>query len=291
MPTKTILMCPPTHFEVSYEINAWMHTDNPVDASLAASQWHALHETYIDLGYEVELIEPVPGLPDMVFTANGGLVIDGKVALPRFLHPQRQPETPEFEAWLTEQGFETMMPAHDFEGEGDCLCANGTIFGGYGFRSDQRAHRELEEFFGRPVVSLRLVDPRFYHLDTAMCPLTDDVLMYYRGAFDEAGRDALRSHFSVVIEADEADAAGFGLNAVSDGETVVLSSAARGLAAALPGYGFRAMGLDMSEFRKSGGAVKCCSLDLHGSVPSRTAAPSQGRRADRRPTGIIAGTR
>ena len=198
----------------------------------------------------------------MVFTANGGLVIDGRAALPRFRHPERQGETEHFARWFQARGYETFLPEHDFEGEGDCLYAGGALFAGSGYRTDPRSHAELAEFFERPVVSLHQVDPRFYHLDVAMCPLTDDTLMYYPGAFDEQSRRALRERFGRVIEASEVDAAGFGLNAISDGENVVLSASATGLIDALREHGFNPIGMDMSEFRKSGGAVKCCTLEL-----------------------------
>jgi N-dimethylarginine dimethylaminohydrolase len=259
---KTILMCRPTHFEVTYEINAWMHKDDPVDPQLAMAQWQGLRDIYASLDYRVRLIEPVAGLPDMVFTANGALVIDHKVMLPRFKHPERQNETRRFEAWFSGHGYDTCMPRNEFEGEGDCLYAGGTIFAGYGFRSSRQSHPELESFFDRPVVSLRLTDPRFYHLDTAMCPLTDDTLMYYAPAFDAESRGALQRHFRYLIEASEADAAGFGLNAVSDGQRVVLSAAAVGLIERLTEHGLEPIGVSMTEFRKSGGAVKCCTLEL-----------------------------
>jgi N-dimethylarginine dimethylaminohydrolase len=260
---KRLLMCPPDHFDVVYEINHWMHKHDAVDVALARTQWQALHDVYRDLGYDVESIEGVPGLPDMVFTANGGLVIDGKAALPRFRHPERQGETERFDAWFRAQGFETFLPEHDFEGEGDCLYAGGVLFAGSGYRTDPRSHAELAEFFDCPVVSLRQIDPRFYHLDVAMCPVTDDTLMYYPGAFDEPSRRALCAHFPRLLEASERDAVAFGLNAISDGENVVLSSLATGLVAELRRQGLHTIGLDMSEFRKSGGAVKCCTLELH----------------------------
>jgi N-dimethylarginine dimethylaminohydrolase len=259
---KTILMCRPTHFEVAYEINPWMRCDDPVDPRRAAAQWDRLRELYESLGYEVRLIDPAPGLPDMVFTANGGLAIDGKVALPRFKHPERQGETAVFQSWFRSQGFETFTPRHTFEGEGDALYAAGTIFAGYGFRSSEESHSELHRFFGKPVVSLRLTDPRFYHLDTAVCPLSDETVIYYPPAFDDDGRRALKRSFAHVIEASEEDAAAFGLNAVSDGERVVLSAGAAGLIETLEERRFQPFGVEMTEFRKSGGAVKCCSLEL-----------------------------
>jgi arginine dihydrolase len=259
---KTILMCAPTHFVVSYEINAWMHVEDPVDQPRATAQWRNLRDTYASLGYRIELIEPVAGLPDMVFTANGGLLADGKVALPRFTHPERQPETERFEAWFRARGYETFLPRNEFEGEGDCLYAAGTLFAGFGYRSSRDSHAELASFFGKPVVSLRLVDPRFYHLDTALCVLTDETAMYYPAAFDAEGRRALRGAFPCLIEASEGDATAFGLNAVSDGHRVVLSVAAVQLMETLQQHGFEPIGVDMAEFRKSGGAVKCCSLEL-----------------------------
>lgn len=263
MSKKSVLMCPPTYFEVSYEINDWMHVDNPVDVDLAKRQWQAVYDTYLKLGYDVKLMEPVRGLPDLVFTANGGLVINGKVMLPRFKYPERQPETAHDQHWFAANGFkDILMPDADFEGEGDCLYAGNTIFSGYGFRSDFEIHTELHDFFGKEVVSLKLVDPRFYHLDTAFCPLNDKTVMYYPGAFDKAGRHAIEMHFPHRIEASEKDAAGFGLNAVSDGQNVVVSAAATGIHEQLKAKGFNPIGMDMTEFRKSGGAVKCCTLEL-----------------------------
>jgi N-dimethylarginine dimethylaminohydrolase len=267
---KNLLMCSPEHFDVVYEINHWMDVGDAVDTARAREQWRRLHDLYVELGYEIELIDGVAGLPDMVFTANGGLVIDGKVALPRFRHPERQGETEHFGAWFQAQGYETFLPEHDFEGEGDCLFAGGVVFAGSGYRTDPRSHAELAAFFELPVVSLHQVDPRFYHLDVAMCPLTDDTLMYYPGAFDEQSRGALRERFARVIEASEADAAGFGLNAISDGENVVLSASALGLIESLREHGFNPIGMDMSEFRKSGGSVKCCTLELRD-APSDSA--------------------
>jgi N-dimethylarginine dimethylaminohydrolase len=263
---KRLLMCPPTFFEVAYEINAWMHVDNPVDVELAKRQWQAVYDTYNQLGYKVELIEPVRGLPDMVFTANGALVIDGKVFSTHFgEHAQeRQPETARFEEWFRSHGFSDIyQPEHPSEGEGDILYGADTIFAGFGQnRSSVDSHVELAEFFGKDVVSMHLVDPRFYHLDTAMAPLNFDTVMYYPGAFDEASRQQLERRFPHRIIASESDAAGFGLNAVSDGHNVVMSAAATELMNDLQRRGFNPIGHDMTEFRKSGGAVKCCTLEL-----------------------------
>jgi N-dimethylarginine dimethylaminohydrolase len=266
MSTKTVLMCPPTYFEVAYEINEWMHIDNPVDVALAKQQWQSVHDTYTELGYTVEIIEPVRGLPDMVFTANGALVIEGRVFSTNYgqYARERQPETPLFEAWFKDHGYkEIYTPKHESEGEGDILYARNTIFAGHGQRrSGKASHPELAAFFSKEVVSMHLIDPRFYHLDTAMCPLDSETVMYYPGAFDEAGNKELEARFPNRIIATEEDAAGFGLNAVSDGHNVVMSKAATDLIAQLEARGYNPIGKDMTEFRKSGGAVKCCTLEL-----------------------------
>ena len=263
---KTVLMCRPDYFEVAYEINAWMHLDNPVDVELAKKQWQNLHDTYIDLGYKVEIIEPVRGLPDMVFSANGALVIDGKVFSTNFGEHavERRPETELFEKWFMENGYaQIYRPQNPSEGEGDILYSGDTIFAGWGQnRSSKESHHELREFFGKDTVSMHLVDPRFYHLDTAMSPIDQDTVMFFPGAFDEESRKELEKRFKNKIYASEKDAAGFGLNAVSDGKNVVMSSAAEDLMDELRKHGYNPIGKDMTEFRKSGGAVKCCTLEL-----------------------------
>src|SRR5205807_5410366 len=107
-----------------------------------------------------------------------------------------------------------------------------------------------------------LVDPRFYHLDTALCVLDSAVAAYYPAAFDDAGRAALASRFTELIEAKDEDAEVLGLNAVSDGRHVVLPAQATGLAAQLAARGFEPIGVDLSELLKGGGGPKCCTLEL-----------------------------
>jgi N-dimethylarginine dimethylaminohydrolase len=218
---------------------------------------------YLDLGHDVRTIEPVPGLPDMVFAANGATVVGGKVLGARFRHPQRAAEAWAYLDWFRAAGYaDVRIPEHVNEGEGDILFAGDTLLAGYGFRSDQAAARELSDAFGLPVVSLRLVDPRFYHLDTALCVLDADTAMYYPAAFDDAGRAAIATQFAELIEAKDEDAEVLGLNAVSDGLHVVLPAQAVNLAAQLRARGFEPVGVDMSELLKAGGGPKCCTLEL-----------------------------
>src|ERR1700691_702549 len=257
------LMCPPEHFAVTYAINPWMEPEKPTDAANAMRQWAELRQAYLDLGHDVRTIEPVAGLPDMVFAANGATVVGGKVLGVRFRYPQRAAEADAYMDWFRDSGYEEVRtPEHINEGEGDILFTGRAVLAGYGFRSDKAAAGILASVLGLPVVSLRLVDPRFYHLDTAVCVLAADTAMYAPAAFDDAGRAAIAERFAELIEAKDEDAEVLGLNAVSDGLHVVLPVQARGLAAQLAERGFEPIGVDMSELLKGGGGPKCCTLEL-----------------------------
>jgi N-dimethylarginine dimethylaminohydrolase len=260
---RRYLMCPPEHFTVSYAINPWMEPDKPADAARAMRQWARLRQVYLELGHDVRTVEPVAGLPDMVFAANGGTVVGGKVLGARFRYPQRAGEAIAYVNWFRASGYaHVRTPEHVNEGEGDILFTGSALLAGHGFRSDPAAAAELAEVFGLPVVSLRLVDPRFYHLDTALCVLDSDTAMYYPAAFDDAGRAAIAAQFAELIEAKDEDAEVLGLNAVSDGRHVVLPDAAHGLAAQLVQRGVEPVRVDMSELLKGGGGAKCCTLEL-----------------------------
>jgi N-dimethylarginine dimethylaminohydrolase len=261
---RSYLMCPPTYFAVTYAINPWMQPDQPTDTDLAVRQWTELHRTYQELGHTVQVIDPVPGLPDMVFAANGATVLDGRVLGVKFRFAEREAEAGAYLDWFCAHGYDDVHKARLVnEGEGDILFTERALFAGYGFRTDLAAHAQLQETFGVPVISVRLVDPRFYHLDTAMCVLDAETAAYYPAAFDDAGRAALAEHFTVLIEANDADAEVLGLNAVSDGRHVVLPVQATELAGKLAAHGFEPIGVDLSELRKSGGGPKCCTLELH----------------------------
>ena len=256
-------MCPPEHFTVQYAINPWMDPARPVDAARAMSQWQNLRETYIRLGHRVRTIRAEPGLPDMVFAANGGTVIGGQVLGARFRYPHRAPESTAYFRWFRQHGYPAAVPPRTVnEGEGDIVFAGRAVIAGYGFRTDEAAAQQVAGLFGLPVVSVRLVDPRFYHLDTALCALDADTCAYYPAAFDDAARAALASLFAELIEVKDEDAEVLGLNAGSDGRHVVLPAAARGMAAQVAAAGFEPVPVDVSEFLKAGGGPKCCTLEL-----------------------------
>jgi N-dimethylarginine dimethylaminohydrolase len=266
---RRYLMCRPTYFAVEYAINPWMDPSAPLDASLAIRQWETLRRTYLDLGHTVEEIEPLPGLPDMVFAANGATVLDGRALAVQFRDPERADEAPAYAAWLDRAGFEVHDAKQVNEGEGDILPVGDLLLAGTGFRTSHAAHAHLQEVFGRPVVTLQLVDPRFYHLDTALCVLDDETVAYLPEAFSPGSQAALRRLFPDAVLASPADAEVLGLNAVSDGRHVVLPAQATGLSAALRDRGYDTIGIDLSELRKAGGGPKCCTLVLRERKASR----------------------
>ena len=260
---RRYLMTRPSHFTVCYAINPWMDPSQGVDTELAVAQWEELRRTYLRLGHRVELIEPVPGLPDMVYAANGALVTAGHAIGARFAHPQRAGEAEAYATWLEDNGLGPVhRPREVNEGEGDFLVAGDQILAGTGFRTSPAAHREVAEVTGMTVVSLELVDARFYHLDTALAVLDEHTVAYYPGAFSVTSQATLAILFPDAIIATEADAAVLGLNAVSDGLHVVLTAAAPRLAAALAERGFVPVPVELSELLRGGGSVKCCTLEL-----------------------------
>ncbi len=263
---KTVLMCRPEHFTVRYRINPWMEPANPTDTEVALRQWQTLYDTYRRLGYHIELIEPIPGLPDMVYAANGGFVLDGVAYGARFHYAERGPEGPAYAMWFAERGLEVVDPVSVNEGEGDFLKVGETIFAGTGFRSDAASHAELSRIYDREVVTLRLVDPSFYHLDTAFAVLDDAggpaSVAYLPRAFDGASRTLLEKRFPDAIHATDADAAVLGLNSFSDGRNVVIAARAETFARDLEARGYVPHGVDLSELLLGGGGVKCCTLEL-----------------------------
>jgi N-dimethylarginine dimethylaminohydrolase len=260
--TRSVLMCRPDFFTVSYRINPWMHPEDPTDTSLAVRQWEVLYQTYLDLGFDVHLIDPVEGLPDMVYAANGGFVVDNIAYGASFTYPERQPEGPAYMDWFGEEGFDVRIPKNVNEGEGDFLLVGDAILAGTGFRSTSNSHQELAAIYDREVVTLELVNPSFYHLDTAIAILDDDNIAYLPSAFNEDGLAELDRRFPDAVLATEEDAAVLGLNSFSDGYNVVIASRARDFERQLRERGYNPIGVDLSELLLGGGGVKCCTLEL-----------------------------
>jgi N-dimethylarginine dimethylaminohydrolase len=256
-------MTAPAYFAVEYAINPWMDTSTPVDTASAMTQWENLLTTYLRFGHTVDLVPPVAGLPDMVYAANGGLLVNGTAIVAHFKHAQRAGEAVAYADWMRGGGHTPVYTRHINEGQGDLLVVGGIVLAGTGFRTDVRAHAEIAEMVRMPVVSLELVDPRFYHLDTALAVLDDTTIAYYPPAFSDQARGQIEELFPDAIVVGSADAYVLGLNAVSDGLHVVHPAAATGFAGQLYNAGFEPVGVDLSELLRGGGSVKCCTLEVY----------------------------
>lgn len=266
--THRFLMCQPQYFDVSYVINPWMTGNvNQVTHAQARQQWDCLHGLIRDAA-AVELIDPEPGLPDMPFTANAGLVVGGQAIVSTFRHRERQSEEPHFERWFDSRGFTVRKLPREisFEGAGDALLdrERACVWMGYGHRSDREAGAPIQKWLGHEVVMLELVDSRFYHLDTCFCPLARGYVMYFPEAFSEAAQALLRKRIPAGkrIRVGEEDALRFACNAVNIGDQVVLNGAGESLREALGKAGFRVVESPLTEFLRAGGASKCLTLRL-----------------------------
>lgn len=266
MSQPRILMCPPDHYGIEYEINPWMNRSLGAVRELAFRQWKTLHDTLKSLGVAVETMTPQPGLPDLVFTANAGLMFRNTFLSSRFRHEVRAKESPFFDAWFAEHGFEVKhLPENSFhEGAGDALFCGDTLFAGYRTRSDASAHQWVGKALGVRVLPLELVNPRFYHLDTCFCPLAPGEAIYFPGAFDTYGQRVLNTHVPKLIPVAEEEAHRFGCNAVVVGKTVVHNSRCPRLADDLLRAGYRSIEVELDEFLKAGGSAKCLTLRLDG---------------------------
>lgn len=268
MSRDKILMCPPDHFSVEYVINPWMagHKDD-LSLEVARQQWDALRLKLSEFA-DIVVMQPQPDLPDMVFTANAGVVYGNKAIASHFMPHERRPEEPHFKKWFADNGYELLDLDEKigFEGAGDCLFdrRGPWLWTGHGFRTEIEAHTEISKFFDTEVVSIRLTDERFYHIDTCFCPLTDGFLMYHPPAFDYDSRIAIESRIPPHkrIIADTADAGSFACNAVNIGNQVILNKASDSLKASLMLAGFEVHEVELSEFLKAGGSAKCLTLKL-----------------------------
>ena len=262
--TERLLMCAPTSYALLYEINPWMSLSNVPDSVVAQQQWAALYRTLTeDVGATVDLVPQASDCPDMVFTANAGLVREKTALLSNFRHLERQLEAPWFHAWFEANGYKVHVPPTEckFEGEGDALFAGDTLIAGYLKRSDITAHRWISATLSVPVLSVQLVDDRWYHLDTCLLPLDSQTIVYYPGAFDEYANHVLNSNFD-TIAISEHEALRFACNAVLIDRHMVLPSGCPQLTANLESRGYNTHAVEMSEFLKAGGACKCLTLFL-----------------------------
>ncbi len=261
-----VLMCPPDFYGIEYEINPWMNTERQTNQATALTQWSDLRQILSEHGAQIELLPPIAGLPDLVFTANAALIYRDRAICSRFRHVQRQGEEQYDAEWLSTHGFcvETLPEDYFFEGAGDALFCGDTLFAGYRMRSQAVSHQLVAKRIGHRVIPVELVDPYYYHLDTCFCPLTQDTAAYYPGAFDEYGRQVLREYIPNLIEVDKDEARSFACNAVVVGSTVTTNTGCPFFHEQLRTMGFNAIATPLSEFVKAGGSAKCLTLRLDG---------------------------
>ncbi len=261
-----ILMCSPDYFGIEYEINPWMSRRRKVGQVSAMRQWHRLRATLEEAGAVVSCLRPVPGLPDLVFTANAALIHRNTAILARFCPRERQGEEPFYREWFSEQNYCVcdLKTRASFEGAGDALFCGETLFAGYRIRSDIRVYQELGELLGCRVIPLELVEPRYYHLDTCFCPLSANSAVYYPGAFDDYGRRAVEHWIEDLVAVSPSEAARLACNAVVLGKTVVTGLGCPDLHRQLCLRGFSPRVTPLGEFIKAGGSAKCLTLRLDG---------------------------
>lgn len=259
--TTQWLLCPPTYFDVVYEINPWMHVTVKPDKSVAQKQWEDLCELFKKLSIPHTFLEPQPGLPDLVFTANGALVKGKKAVLGSFRHPQRQGEEPYYKQWFKSHGYKLTEVEHGwFEGEGDALFVGDILCAGYGARSTPETYEEITEFLEvKNTILCEMVDPVFYHLDTCFAPLSDKQALVYTEALSKTTIICLEEHMELLpIARDEA--LNFACNCVVHGKNIIIPTGCPKTCLMLQQKGFSVEETDMSQFLKAGGAAKCCSL-------------------------------
>ena len=262
-----LLVCPPDFFGIEYEINHWMRISNGVSREEAKRQWHELmHVFEHDAGVTLERMTPVAGLPDLVFTANAGIVVGHTAVISRFRYPERQQEERQFARWFRDHGYEviTLEPDLFFEGAGYLLGFQEYWFGGYRQRSDIRAFPLLSKRFHREIIPLELIDSRFYHLDTCLCPLSGGELLYFPPAFDRYAQAAIAERIPAErrLPVPEEDALKFSCNAVCVQSNVVLPTGCQATERMLHEKGYRTHAVPLDEFMKSGGSAKCLTLAL-----------------------------
>ncbi|OGY41591.1 MAG: hypothetical protein A2Y82_01205 [Candidatus Buchananbacteria bacterium RBG_13_36_9] len=263
--TLKFLMCQPQYFDVDYEINPWMNVGNRPDKILAQKQWLDLKNTYLKLGAEVNLIDPIKDLSDLVFTANAGLVYENIFIPSQFKFRERKGEEPHFIKWFESKGYvvKRLPPSIDFEGEADRILHNDKILMGYGFRSSLPAHKEISKILKKEVIPLELINPNFYHLDTCLAYFDfNDTILYYPKAFSLESQEIIKKEFNNIIQVSDEEAFKYACNSINISDNVVINENCTDAYSKLKKYNYKIYTLNTSEFMKAGGSIKCMTLIL-----------------------------
>lgn len=263
MSTSQVLICPPTHYGIEYEINPWMSKARQVDSSKAMQQWQAFRQALEAVGVDIHVVESGQDTPDMVFTANAGLVVGKTAVLSHFHHSERQGEEPLFERWFSEHGYTVVKPCRDgesFEGAGDALPIGDVIVAGYGFRSDATVYDAISQAVGKRIVTCELVDPYFYHIDTCFSPINDKQAVIYRAAFTDAAISKLEAEGIELLDVPASEAKHFVCNMVTVGKQIIMPAGCPETKAMLEGMGYSIHEVEVTEYIKAGGACRCLTL-------------------------------
>ncbi len=259
-----LLMCRPTYYTVFYEINPWMDRNKPPSQAIAIDQWNNLFNSFKQAGAAIELIEPVNGLPDLVFTANAATLKDNNVVVSKFTHPERQPESEIFASWFAANGYQLLQldGLDSFEGNGDVINCGSRHFVGCGSRSSLASHLKVASALNLDIIPLQLIDDRFYHLDTAFAPINSETCIYVREAFSTDSNKVIQSHFSNIYQIPIEEATQFAANCVAIDDNVVISAGCPTTCNWLNMRGYRTLEVDLSMYKLSGGSARCLSLNL-----------------------------
>ena len=260
---KEVLMCNPLYFSVSYSINPWMI---PGSANLdrAKKQWGELVKTYKNLGITVKIIDQEPNLPDMVFSTDQGIIWNKEFFVSNFCHEQRRGERKPYLNWFESNGYKIRNIPNEvcFEGNGECVFFNGNLFVGVGFRANAKSCKYLHKALKIDVYPLELINPYFYHLDTALLVLDDKTAFYYQQAFSKKSQKLLQKKIPNLIPFSDEEVYKFAANSVVTDHTVIVQKDILSFNKTLRKLGYNAVSIDLSEFIKSGGAAHCLTQIL-----------------------------
>lgn len=262
---QKILLCPPLYFDIEYAINPWMHIDQKVNREKVLKEYANLKNKYTELGVQFDELQPTQGLPDQVYTTDMGLPVGKLFIKSNFKYGQRKPEATIGAEYFTSKKYAVynLPPTISFEGEGDLIKNNDRYFMGWGQRTMYKAEEYLQIALQKEVIPLKMINPSFFHLDTCFAPLNNDVAIYYPKAFSEDGRQTLKQYFKEIIPIHKKDADAFACNLVMFNKNIVVHEGlSKELRKKIESYGFIVHGLDMSEYLKGGGSVKCVSLQI-----------------------------
>ncbi|HSE71296.1 MAG TPA: arginine deiminase family protein [Nocardioidaceae bacterium] len=262
---RRYVMVEPNHFRVEYAINPYMDVTDQPDPARTRAQWLGLVDAIRAAGAEVEVIEQRPDAPDMVYAMNLGLVVNDerrdRVVLSHMRYAERRMETLTAGPWFEQAGFATAYVGRDGIGAhleaGDVFAFGDALVAGYGPRTEELGLKHLAVNLDVRVRGLRITHPGMYHLDLAFCPLDETRAMVCPAAFDEASAEAALALVPEPLVLTEEEALTFCANSIVVGRTILMPTCPDRVRAQLEEWGFEIVLVDVSEFHKGGGSIRC----------------------------------